>query len=73
MYLLELLIPAVDRNGAARPHQHIVDVRTELLVQFGGVTPFNHAPGTGLWTDPDGGIVRDDVVVYEVMARSLDR
>jgi len=39
--------------------------------RFGGLTAYNRAPAQGLWND-DGGVERDEIVVYEVMADDLD-
>ena len=37
-----------------------------------GLTAYARAPAKGLWAG-DGGVERDDIVVYEVMTEQLDR
>ena len=43
-----------------------------LTERFGGITAYTRSPATGLWEDESGEKVRDQVVVYEVMADELD-
>lgn len=47
--------------------------REELVDSFGGLTAYTRAPASGLWQEDDGRTVHDDIVVYEVMADTLDR
>jgi hypothetical protein len=48
-------------------------VRDELTERFGGVTAYRRSPAEGLWKENGGDIIRDDVVIYEVMTTDLDR
>ena len=73
MYLVQILLPLYDANGTVFPRLHYEDVVRELTARFGGVTAYTRAPATGLWEEETGRTVRDDVVVYEVMADTLDR
>ena len=73
MYLVQLLLPVRDNTGSAHPRSHYDELARRLTDRFGGVTAYARAPATGLWEEPSGGTVRDDVVVYEVMAEELDR
>lgn len=36
------------------------------------MTAYTRAPAAGLWEEPSGEKVRDDVVVFEVMADAID-
>ncbi|NUZ06616.1 hypothetical protein [Piscinibacter koreensis] len=72
MHLVQLLLPVYDNAGAAFPKALYEDVRRELVDRFGGITTYSRAPAKGLWRD-GGGVDRDDIVVYEVMADALDR
>ena len=47
-------------------------MREELTGKYGGLTAFSRAPAEGLWQAGDG-TKRDDIVVFEVMADTLDR
>ena len=72
MHVVQLLLPVCD-NAKQRFSQDLYErVSTDLTRQFGGLTAYTRAPAAGLWQE-GGDAVRNDVVVYEVMAGSLDR
>jgi hypothetical protein len=73
MYLIELLLPLYDNDGRPFGPGAFAAVRRDLLDRFGGVTAHTQAPAHGLWEDADGRVQRDEVVVFEVMADTLDR
>jgi hypothetical protein len=73
MHLVQLLLPLYDPEGRRFPTEPYARLRAELTERFGGVTAFQRAPAEGLWREDDGSVVRDDVVVYEVMVDRLDR
>jgi hypothetical protein len=77
MYLVELILPVSDNQGAQFPRSHFDRVRDELVERFGGVTAFLRSPAEGVWKESPRGqeaaAVRDDVVIFEVMADALDR
>ena len=73
MHLIEILLPLYDNGGAALPRSHFQAVRTELTERFGGLTAFTRAPAEGLWKDEGEHTQRDDIVIYEVMAESVER
>lgn len=74
MYLVQLLLPALDNTSSPFPKAAYAQVREALLERFGGLTAYTRSPATGLWSEEgDSGVVRDDIVVYEVMVESLDR
>ena len=72
MHLVQLLLPLAAADGARLPPALFAAVRQELVDRFGGLTAYTRAPAKGLWED-GGGVERDDIVVYEVMAAQLDR
>lgn len=72
MHLVQLLLPIRDPDGQPFSREHYDRLAHELTDRFGGVTAYTRAPAAGLWEEPSGERVRDDVVVYEVMAESLD-
>ena len=72
MHLIQLMLPLYDNAGVPIDAQLFRDVRQVLLERFGGVTAFTRAPAQGVWQDGSG-VQRDDVLLYEVMAESLDR
>jgi hypothetical protein len=72
MYLVQLLLPLRDEDGKPFPRAHYRQIRTLLTERFGGLTAYTRAPAEGLWDDGDA-VAHDDIVVYEVMVRELDR
>jgi hypothetical protein len=73
IHLVQLLLPLYDNDGRAFPTAHYAAVRTTLTDRFRGLTAYTRAPAQGLWSEPGGPPKRDDIVVYEVMADTLDR
>jgi hypothetical protein len=72
MYMTQLLLPLWSNGGERFPTALFEQVRDELVSQFGGLTAYTRTPASGLWQEKDGGTVRDDIVVYEVMVENLD-
>lgn len=62
-----------DNAGRAFAPSAYAPLRRELTERFGGLTAYTRAPAQGIWSDDDGPAKRDDIVVYEVMADTLDR
>ena len=72
MYLVQILLPLSDNAGRPFDGAAYGRVRRELSDRFGGVTSFTRAPAEGVWKGA-GHVSRDDIVVFEVMARDIDR
>jgi hypothetical protein len=72
MYLVQILLPLTDNAGRRFDDAAFRHVRKELSDRFGGVTSFTRAPAQGMWKE-GGHVNRDDIVVFEVMARDIDR
>ncbi|GGO29813.1 hypothetical protein [Deinococcus humi] len=72
MYLVQLLLPLYDNEGHPFGPDLYAPVRQLLAQHFGGLTTYSRAPAAGLWKEGEQ-TVRDDLVVYEVMAEELDR
>ncbi len=72
MYLVELFLPLRDNEDRPFAHAEYEAVERELTDRFGGVTAYPRAPATGLWKTSPRETVRDELVVYEVMAKDLD-
>lgn len=73
MFLVQLLLPLYDNDGRGFPAEYYDSVRRTLTERFGGLTAYSRAPAQGLWSDDEGPLKRDDIVVYEVMTDALDR
>lgn len=72
MHLVQILLPVRDNEGEPYEKSLFDEVRSDLAAHFGGVTAFSRAPASGLW-ETDGKMVRDDVVIFEVMVDRLER
>jgi len=73
VFLVEFLLPVFDNHGVHFPKEDFDRVRRELTGRFGGVTAYLQAPAVGLWEDATGDVRHDDLVMFEVMAETLDR
>lgn len=73
MYLVQLLLPLCDNDGHPFPQTMYLKVRDELAEQFGGITTYVRSPAEGLWKEGKDYAVRDEIVIYEVMAGELNR
>ena len=74
MYLIQILLPLKDNQGKPIAQRHYVDLARELSERFGGLTAYVQAPADGLWKKKRGAKTsHDQVVIYEVMAKRLDR
>ena len=72
MHLVEIFLPLSDNSGTPFAAGLYEAVRQELTEHFGGVTSFSRSPADGRFQE-NGKVVRDDIVVFEVMIESLDR
>ena len=81
MHLVQILLPLYDNEGRRLPRALYADLARELTERFGGLTAHTRAPAQGLWLDDDAAaegeadrpaVVRDEIVIYEVMAEELD-
>ncbi|HEY8383321.1 MAG TPA: hypothetical protein VIL09_14325 [Microvirga sp.] len=72
MHLVQILLPLADNQGRRFTGEEYGRVRQELAERFGGITSFTRAPAEGVWKE-GGHTARDDIVVFEVMTRDLDR
>lgn len=72
MHLVQILLPLADNAGRRFGVDMYARVRTELSERFGGITSFTRAPAEGVWKE-GGHTNRDDIVVFEVMCRDVER
>lgn len=73
MYLVQILLPLYDNSGTLFPPEEFQRVRDELTERFGGITTYVRSPALGVWKETPESTVHDEIVIYEVMAESLDR
>jgi hypothetical protein len=70
VHLVEILLPVCDNQGQPFAAEKYAQVREELSRRFGGVTAFMRAPAHGE-TRATGILVRDDIIVFEIMTETL--
>src|SRR3954463_902061 len=72
MYLIHTLLPLNDNDGRPYGREMFRAVADELTERFGGLTAHTQAPAEGLVKGGDG-TSRDEIVIYEVMAKKLEK
>ncbi len=72
MQLIQILLPIYNNQNKVFPEEIFHRIRQELTDLFGGITTYSRAPATGLWKEDEQKTVKDDIMVYEVMAETLD-
>lgn len=72
MKLIEIFLPLTDNTGRKLPKTIFADTRRELIARFGGLTAYSRSPARGFWKEK-GRTTRDEIVVFEVMAKRADK
>jgi hypothetical protein len=72
MHLIQILLPLYKKSGARVSRALLRSTAKQLAKEFGGVTAYTRAPAQGLWRRSGAKLDRDDIVVYEVMAPTVD-
>ncbi len=72
MHLIQVLLPVRDNAGQAYAESLFQTINATLVGAFGGVTAFSRSPAKGTWVNAEREKL-DDVIVVEVMAKTLDR
>lgn len=73
MHLIQILLPLYANDGVPLERALFDQVAAELTQRFGGMTAYARSPASGLWKEEaQAPAQRDDLVVYEVMADTLD-
>jgi hypothetical protein len=72
MFLVQLFVPLASRDQPGASPADLEQLQGELTRRFGGVTAFVNQPAAGLWKPNADQVVRDSVVLFEVMVPELD-
>jgi hypothetical protein len=72
MHLVELFLPLNDNEGSPFTRPVFASVEKELAEKFGGATAYPRAPASGIWKQGSENTKRDDLVVYEIMTKTID-
>lgn len=70
--LVQIFLPLTDNNGQPFTGDWYVNISRELNECFNGVTVYQHAPVTGLWKQEERSTVKDELIIFEVMADNMD-
>lgn len=71
-YLIQVLLPLYSGSGRRIGSRLLQRTARELTEKFGGLTAHTRAPVEGVWKKA-GRRVKDDLLIYEVLAARLDR
>jgi len=72
MQLIQLFIPIYDSEGNRFADNWFSQIKEKLTKRFGGLTIYQRAPASGLWKQATPKTTADQIIIYEVMAESLD-
>jgi hypothetical protein len=72
MYLVQILLPVYNNVSEEFSSNYYSVVRKELADKFGGITTYTRSPALGLWKENDNKMVRDDIVIFELMVQEVD-
>ncbi|HEY0053756.1 MAG TPA: hypothetical protein VGB63_00240 [Pedobacter sp.] len=73
MHSIQILLPLFNENGEEFSNRQFILLKNELTEKFGGITAYTRSPATGFWKDTEDRTVKDDIIIYEVMADELDK
>lgn len=73
MYLIQFFLPLYDTNGEQFTKQKFVKVQKLLTDKFGGITSYVRSPAAGFWKDASDHVVKDDVILFEVVTDQIER
>jgi hypothetical protein len=71
MQLIQILLPLCDNRGRRFPASKYRQVKAVLSGKFRGLTAYSRVAAEGLWKKGSS-VRRDDIIVYEVMGRSVE-
>ncbi|WP_205510625.1 hypothetical protein [Longitalea arenae] len=70
--LVQIFLPLADNSGQRFTGDWYINISRQLNEGFGGVTMYQRAPVSGLWKEEEAHTVKDDLIIYEVMADKID-
>lgn len=71
-HIVQILLPLRDNAGESFPPALYEEIRRELTDRFGGMTAYVRAPAEGTFEAGSGQVLRDEIVIVEVMCDDLD-
>lgn len=73
MNTVQILLPVYSAAGNPFPKEYFKQLRTELTEKFGGITTYTRSPATGFWKEDETTMVKDDIIIFEVMTEDLEK
>jgi hypothetical protein len=73
VYVIQVRLPLCGREGAGRPEGVFRQVEAELVERFGRVTAYLRKPAKKRAPATRDPLEREELVVFEVLARDVDR
>lgn len=70
---IQIYLPLYDPAGKALPESLYSKIKETLTEKFGGLTMYTRSPAEGLWKEGQENTVKDDILIYEVLAPELDK
>ena len=65
-------MPVFDQDDKAFSAEIYAPMIKELTDIFGGITTYTRTPARGLWKEDNAQVVKDDIIVYEVMTEEVE-
>jgi inorganic pyrophosphatase len=69
--LIQLFLPTIAKNGKPFPRSYYDTVREQLTDKFNGVSMYFNSKVSGVWKDEDAKLVKDELMVFEVMSDAI--
>ncbi|MFI5452940.1 inorganic diphosphatase [Pedobacter sp. UC225_61] len=69
---IELFIPVYSKKGKSFPKKYYSSLHQKLTDKFGGLTMYSRVPVTGFWKENSSATLKEDIIVYEVLASEID-
>ena len=73
MHLIQIFLPLSDDTGQRFQRDEYESVEQTFISRFNGFTAYRRAPAKGLWRSPSSQVQEDELIIYEVMAETVDR
>jgi CRISPR/Cas system-associated protein Cas10 (large subunit of type III CRISPR-Cas system) len=73
VHLIEIFLPLNSNDGTPQSSDEFRRVREQLVDRWGGVTAFTRAPAKGVCLQNGNQRAEDEIVVFEVMVKRVDK
>ncbi|MBC7388753.1 MAG: hypothetical protein H7329_06060 [Opitutaceae bacterium] len=73
MKLIQIFLPLYNSKGVIFKEALFEKIKAKITEDFGGLTAYQRSPAIGLWKEDDKKTVKDDIIIYEVMAEKFEK